>query len=64
MVSLTRSGEIGCDECLSKMAEFAETTLAGGDLPEGLKKVEEHLALCGECEEEFRALIDALSKRE
>ena len=60
MLSLTKSEELTCDECLKRMAEFAENALAGDAIPENLQAIEHHLALCGECEEEFRALMDAL----
>ena len=60
MLSLTKHQELSCDECFSRMAEFAENALADQSVPEDLKAVEHHLALCGECEEEFRALLAAL----
>ncbi len=60
MLSLTQSQELSCDECLKNMAEFAENALAGDAVPEHLQGIESHLALCGECEEEFRALLKAL----
>lgn len=60
MLALTRSQELNCDQCLVKMAEFAENTLAGNAVPKSLQDVEQHLSLCGECEEEFKALLQAL----
>lgn len=60
MLLLTQSQELTCDECLKHMAEFAENAIADQSVPEDLKAVEHHLALCGECEEEFRALLAAL----
>lgn len=60
MLSLTREVETDCDHCLKHMAEFAETTLAGKSIPEGLRCIEEHLERCGECREEFEALKEAL----
>ena len=60
MISLTEDEELTCDECLRGMAEFAETELAGKSLPEGLRAVESHLELCGECREEYEALLQAL----
>jgi predicted anti-sigma-YlaC factor YlaD len=44
------------------IAEFAETTLAGKSIPGGLRSIEEHLKICGECREEFETLKDALSR--
>ena len=60
MLSLTRSQELTCDQCLKKMAQFADNALAGNAVPDDLADVEHHLALCGECEQEFRALMEAL----
>ena len=60
LVSLTRSREPACDECLKKMAEFAEHALAGRSVPEHLEAIEHHLAVCGECNEEYSALLAAL----
>ena len=60
MLLLTMSHELTCDECLKRMAEFAENALADQSVPEDLKDVEQHLALCEDCEEEFKALLAAL----
>ncbi len=60
MVSLTRSEEVTCDECLKDLAEFAENELVGKSVPEGLRAIEHHLAVCGECREEYEALLAAL----
>jgi hypothetical protein len=57
---VTRPEEIGCDTCLEHVASYAETRLAGLPLTEALRLVEEHLSLCGECQEEFAALAAAL----
>lgn len=59
---MTRDEEINCDECLLDMAQFAETELAGRDVPEALAVVQHHLDLCGPCREEYRALLGALQQ--
>jgi len=64
MLSLTESKELTCGECQKNMAEFAETALAGDAIPENLRSIEHHLASCGDCEEEFRALLNALESDE
>ena len=46
--------------CLEAMAEFAENQLEGKTVPESLKTIKDHLELCGECREEFEALLTAL----
>ncbi|QDS97120.1 hypothetical protein [Adhaeretor mobilis] len=60
MLSLTRPDEIACDECTEKLSQFAENSLAGKTVPEGLEAVEHHLAICTECCEEFEALMHVL----
>jgi predicted anti-sigma-YlaC factor YlaD len=57
---ITRPDEIGCDTCLDQVSAYAEAQLAGLPTPEALRRVEEHLAICGECQEEFAALALAL----
>lgn len=59
-VSLTRSDEVTCDECLKRLAEFAERCLEGNSIPDGLQTIEHHLAICTECKEEYEALLAAM----
>lgn len=61
MLSLTQDVEVNCDSCLNKMAEFAENSLTGKSVPEGLESIDDHLEICGECRDEFEALKAALS---
>ncbi len=56
----TKPAEIGCYECLDEIHAFAEMTLVGKEIPEALRLVEEHIQLCGECRQEYNALLDAL----
>ena len=62
LIGLTKDSEINCQQCLSLVAEFAERELAGKSIPEGLKAVEHHLSICGECREEYVALRQALQE--
>jgi predicted anti-sigma-YlaC factor YlaD len=57
---LTREEELDCDACLERVAAYAEVHLAGLPTPEALRLVGEHLAMCGDCREEFSALAAAL----
>lgn len=59
-VSLTKTDEVTCDECLHQLAEFAEHHLKGKSVPQGLQAIAHHLSICGECQEEFRTLLVAL----
>jgi hypothetical protein len=58
---ITKDVELGCDSCLERVAAYAEVQLANLPTPEALRLVEEHLAICGECQEEFAALAAALA---
>lgn len=59
-VRMTRPDEIGCDDCFDELDRFAELTLAGRDADEALPLVADHLRKCGNCREEFEALMAAL----
>jgi predicted anti-sigma-YlaC factor YlaD len=60
LIGLTNDSEINCEQCLALVSEFAEHSLAGKSIPDGLKAVEHHLAICSECREEYEALQRAL----
>ena len=62
LIGLTQENEIDCDQCLALIAEFAELNLAGRTIPDGLAIVEAHLAVCGECREEYELLQAALGQ--
>ena len=59
-VVMTLPKEIGCDDCFDQVGHFAELVLAGKEIPEALQLVQEHLARCDDCHEEFEALLLAL----
>ena len=56
----TREVEIGCDECFEQLDHFVEMRLSGMDTAQAMPLVQEHLQICGECREEFEALLAAL----
>ncbi len=55
-----RGVEIGCDECFEQLDRFVEMRLAGMDAGQAMPLVQEHLQVCGECRQEFEALLVAL----
>ena len=55
-----RDVELTCDDCLDQLDRYAEQALAGKELPEALKLVEDHLSFCTQCCEQFEALLAAL----
>jgi hypothetical protein len=56
----TRPDEIGCQECFEELDRFVEMRLAGKDAAEAMPLVQDHLERCGDCREEFEALLAAL----
>jgi predicted anti-sigma-YlaC factor YlaD len=56
----TRPDEIGCDDCFAQLDRFAELVLAGKNAAEAMPLVQDHLERCGDCREEFEALLRAL----
>ncbi len=60
MVLGTRDDEIDCGRCFELLDRFVELTLAGADPAEALPLVQDHLDRCGDCREEFEALLLAL----
>jgi uncharacterized protein with PIN domain len=60
MLGLTTDLEFNCAECLQHVSEYAECQLAHQSVNEVIAKVEQHLALCPECREEYLALMKIL----
>lgn len=56
----TSDEELSCDECLDEVDRFVELELAGLDPAAALPMVNDHLNKCGECREEFEALLTAV----
>jgi hypothetical protein len=61
MVAMTRPDEIDCNECFEQLDRFAELHLSGKDPAEAMPLVQDHLERCGDCREEFEALLAALA---
>ena len=60
-IAETREGEeIGCDECFEQVDRFIEMDLSGLNVAQAMPLVQEHLQMCGECREEYEALLTAL----
>lgn len=60
----THSDEIGCDECWDHLDQFIDLLLAGKAAEDALPLVKDHLSQCGECREEYEALLRALQAME
>ena len=59
-LEMTREEELGCDECFEELDRFVETDLAGLDAAAAMPLVQDHLDKCGDCREEYEALLNAL----
>lgn len=64
MVINTSPDEIGCDECFDELHRFAEMELAGKTPEKAMPLVKDHLERCGNCREEYEALLEALRSME
>ena len=60
-IATTRPDEIGCAECFEQMDQFVDLTLAGQAASQAMPLVQDHLTRCGDCREEFEALLAAVS---
>ena len=60
----TQERELTCGECWDHVAELAERAIAGQAIPAALAAVELHLEDCGECRQEYEALLSALQALE
>jgi hypothetical protein len=60
MIAHTREEEYSCDEVLALMDQFAEMVMRGEDADQLMPLVQHHLEMCGDCREEFEALLRVL----
>lgn len=63
-IAATRSEEYDCQLCLDQLEKFVEMDLNGKDASSSFPLVRQHLDSCVGCEEEYAALIDAISGME
>jgi len=59
-LTLTQEEELDCDGCLALVGQFAEAELSGKTPAEALQRVRQHLAICGDCREEYETLLAAI----
>lgn len=64
LIVTAETDTVSCDECFGRVGEFAEKSLQGVELPEGMKAIQRHLEQCPCCKGEYEALIDALQEIE
>jgi hypothetical protein len=59
-VSATERDEIGCEECFAELDRFVELVREGRPAEDVMPRVQAHLERCGDCREEYEALLEAL----
>ena len=59
-VLATRTDELDCGSCNSQMDSFVEMLRDGKKASEVKPLMKHHLDMCGDCHEEFQALMEAL----
>jgi len=62
LIVTTEPDQISCDECFGQIGEFAEISLEGKELSDGMQAIQRHLEQCPCCKGEYAALIDALKE--
>ncbi|GAB4480970.1 MAG: hypothetical protein OHK0031_02470 [Anaerolineales bacterium] len=60
MLEKTQEEELSCDEVFALLDQAAELTARGEDLASLMPMVQQHLALCGDCREEYETLLNIL----
>lgn len=58
VVELTGEQEIDCSTCLALVPGYVDRELAGVDAVRQMPDLARHLALCGDCREEYEAVRD------
>ena len=61
-VSKTTPDSMDCDGCQTKVAQFAETELAGKTRCQSMDAVRNHMQNCPCCQDEYNALLEALKE--
>jgi hypothetical protein len=56
LIELTEDTEIDCTTCFKRVPVYVDRELAGGNVAQEMPDLHLHLALCGDCFEEYEAL--------
>jgi hypothetical protein len=57
-IELTEDHEIDCTTCLERVPMYVDREIAAGNMAMEMPEMHVHLALCGDCFEEYEALRD------
>jgi len=63
IVAGTESVEIDCERFLERAAAWLDTLGPHDEVPAEFRDVAQHVLICGECREEYEALLDLLHGR-
>lgn len=61
MLANTEPNELDCQEAFALLDEFVEMQARGEDAAQYLPLVYEHLKICGDCREEYEALLSLVA---
>ena len=61
LVANSTPDDISCDGCLEHVAQFVETELAGAELDDSMKLIQNHMKNCPCCMDEYNALLAAMA---
>ncbi|MDX1437526.1 MAG: hypothetical protein R3335_11985, partial [Anaerolineales bacterium] len=56
----TKDEELACGECFAVLDQFMELVMQGNEAADLMPLVQGHLDQCGDCHEEFEALLKIL----
>ncbi len=58
MLEKTQEEELTCDEVFALLDQFTEMAARGEDVARFMPMVKQHLEICGDCREEYEALLN------
>jgi hypothetical protein len=62
-LAVTQDVELSCDEVLDLLDQYAELAVSGEDVAKVMPLVHHHMQMCGDCREEFEALLRILAQK-
>lgn len=60
MLQQTREIELTCPECLDELDRYTQSLLDGAPIEGLLTLVHQHLALCPQCNDQFKLILETL----
>jgi predicted component of type VI protein secretion system len=63
MLAKTQEQELSCDEVFALLDQFTEMAARGEDVTSLMPMVQQHLEMCGDCREEYQALMNVITAK-